>query len=264
MREDKSCGNYSANNPRKKPKLCKGADNGGNGVKFGVAMKHPKLTALFLAVVIFAAAPVRAESASPPSSSAVAADGRAPLIAAFGDSLSAGYGLAPENGFAPALQRALAALGIRAEVQNHAVAGDTTDDALARADWMLREKPDIVILEFGANDMLRAFPPDFTRANLDAVMQKIRDSGARVILAGMLAPLNSGQQFAQAFNAVFPALAAKHQAPLYPFFLAGVALKPELNLPDGLHPNAKGVEVIAKKIAPLVAKTVKQWRGESQ
>ena len=219
----------------------------------------PAIIALSLAAAIFADP---AAAADPPGPGAAAA--RAPLIAAFGDSLTSGYGLPPGDGFAPALQRALARRGVQAEVQNHGVAGDTTDDGLARADWMLREKPDIVVLEFGANDMFRAFPPDFTRANLDAMMQKIRDAGAIVVLAGMLAPLNSGRQFAAAFNAVFPALAKKHDAPLYPFFLQGVALKPELNLPDGLHPNAAGVQVIADGIAPLVARAVEQWRGRPQ
>ena len=189
---------------------------------------------------------------------------RAPLIAAFGDSLSSGYLLPPEHGFAPALQRELAKISIRAEVQNHGVAGDTTDDALNRAEWMLQEKPDIVVLEFGANDMFRAYPPAHTRANLDALMQKIRATGAVVVLAGMLAPLNSGQNFADAFNAIYPELAQKYEAELYPFFLKDVALKPELNLPDGLHPNAKGVQIIAANIAPVVARAIQQWRSAAQ
>ena len=216
------------------------------------------IIALSLAVAAISAA---AEEA-PPDADASAA----PRIAAFGDSLSSGYGLAnPEHdGFAPALQRALLTLGLRAEVQNHGVAGDTSDDALNRLDWMLQEKPDIVVVEFGANDMFRLFPPDHTRANLDAILQRIRDANAVPVLAGMLAPLNSGKPFADAFNALFPALAQKHQIELYPFFLKDVALRPELNQPDGLHPNAAGTARIAANIAPVVARAIEKWRTAQQ
>ena len=188
----------------------------------------------------------------------------APLIAAFGDSLSSGYLLPPEHGFAPALRRQLQKISVSAEVQNHGIAGDTTDDALTRVDWMLEEKPDIVVLEFGANDMFRAHPPGHIRANLDRLMEKIRGAGAVIVLAGMVAPLNSGAEYAKSFNAIYPELAEKHGAELYPFFLRDVALVPELNLPDGMHPNAKGVDVIAANIAPVVARAVRRWRESAQ
>ena len=213
---------------------------------------NPILATMLTLALAATAALVRAETPEH--------DARAPLIAAFGDSLSSGYDLPPEDGFAPALQRELAKISLRADVQNHGVAGDTTDDALNRVEWMLSEKPDIVIVEFGANDMFRAYPPNHTRANLDSVLEKIRASGAMVVVAGMLAPLNSGKEYAAAFNALFPELAKKHGAELYPFFLKDVALVPELNLPDGLHPNAEGVSVIAKNIAPVVARAIQRWR----
>ena len=190
---------------------------------------------------------------------------RAPLIAAFGDSLSSGYGLEPlealEKGFAPALQRALADISLRADVQNHGRAGDTTYDALDRVEWLLSEKPDIVVVEFGANDILRGcLPPSHTRANLDSVLEKIRAAGAMIVVAGMLAPLNCGKEHADAFNPIFSELAEKHEAEFYPFFLKDVVLVPELNLPDGLHPNAEGTSIIAKNIAPVVARAIQRWR----
>lgn len=233
------------------------AAKGKDGVEFASDMNFT-LTAIIALFLAAAATFARADESRPPDS--------APLVAAFGDSLSSGYGLAnpARDGFAPALQRALMTLGIRAEVQNHGVAGDTSDDGLNRLDWMLHEKPDIVVVEFGANDMFRLFPPDHTRANLDAILRKIRDAGAVPILAGMLAPLNSGKEFANAFNGIFPSLAKKHEIELYPFFLKGVALRPDLNLPDGLHPNAAGTEVIAANIAPIVARAIEQWRAAQQ
>ena len=214
---------------------------------------NPALATMLTLALAATAALVRAETPE-------TGEPRAPLIAAFGDSLSSGYDLPPEDGFAPALQRELTKISLRADVQNHGVAGDTTDDALNRVEWMLSEKPDIVIVEFGANDMFRAYPPKHTRANLDSVLEKIRATGAMIVVAGMLAPLNSGREYAIAFNSLFPELAAKHDAEFYPFFLKDVALVPELNLPDGLHPNAEGTSIIAKNIAPVVARAIQRWR----
>ena len=202
----------------------------------------------FAAIVSFFAAAANAAAAD---------DSAPPVVAAFGDSLSSGYDLPADDGFAPALQRALARRGAAATVINHGVAGETTADGLLRVDWMLADQPDIVVVEFGANDMFRNFPPAVTRDNLDAMLAKIKASGARVVVAGMLAPLNSGKTFADEFNSIFPDLAKKHDAALYPFFLQGVAQDPALNLPDGLHPNAKGVEVIAENIAPVVLQAMR-------
>ena len=216
---------------------------------------NPALATMLTLALAATAALVRAETPE-------TGEPRAPLIAAFGDSLSSGYGLDSRevDGFAPALQRALADISLRADVQNHGRAGDTTYDALDRVEWMLSEKPDIVIVEFGANDIFRAYPPKHIRANLDSVLEKIRATGAMIVVAGMLAPLNSGREYAIAFNSLFPELAAKHDAEFYPFFLKDVVFVPELNLEDGRHPNAEGTSIIAKNIAPVVARAIQRWR----
>ena len=179
-----------------------------------------------------------------------------PLVAAFGDSLSAGYGLAEEEGFAPQLQAALAKLGVQARVINAAVSGDTSADGRRRVNFMLRKKPHLVIVELGANDMLRGMAVPQLYENLDAILARIKKSGAKVLLAGMLASPSLGEKYEREFAAAYQHLAKKHGVPLYPFFLKDVATIPELNLPDGLHPNKEGVQIIARNIAPLVAKAL--------
>ena len=183
-------------------------------------------------------------------------------ILAFGDSLTAGYGVMPEQAFPARLQARLATDGIAAEVLNGGVSGDTTADGAARLDWALADRPDIVLVELGANDALRGIDPKLAYANLDKILTRLQTSGAKVMLLGMLAPANWGREYQQEFAAIYPDLAKKHNVPLYPFFLDGVATDPALNQPDGLHPNAKGAEIIADKIAPLVARLV-QERGDS-
>ncbi len=179
-------------------------------------------------------------------------------VAAFGDSLSAGYGLPEEDGFAPALQKELRAAGVAAEVFNAAVSGDTSADGLLRVDWMLRQtRPDIVVVEFGANDMFRGFPAPLIQKNLAQIITRIRESGARVLLAGMRAPRNYNAQYRRELAEMYDNLAAQFDISLYPFFLEGVALNPELNLADGIHPNAAGVRKIAGNIAPLIAEMVR-------
>jgi len=135
--------------------------------------------------------------------------------------------------------------------------GDTTAGGLSRLDWTLSPSggaPDAVIVELGANDGLRGLDPALTRANLDAIISRIRAKGIPVLLAGMLAPPNLGRDFGAEFNAVFPGLAERHQILLYPFFLDGVAAVPELNQADGIHPNARGVAVVVERILPYVKK----------
>ena len=171
-------------------------------------------------------------------------------ILAFGDSLTAGYGLPEAEGFPAQLEAALAAAGVEAEVINGGVSGDTTAGGLARLDWALADDPDVVILELGANDGLRGLRPAETRANLDAILTRLGEEGIAVLLAGMLAPPNLGREFGDAFNAMFPALAEEHGVAFYPFFLDGVATDPALNQPDGIHPNAAGVAVIVERILP--------------
>jgi acyl-CoA thioesterase I len=184
------------------------------------------------------------------ASSAIA---RAPVILDFGDSLTAGYGMAATQAFPARLEAWLHERGIAARVVNAGVSGDTTAGGLARLDWALADKPDLVILALGANDALRGIEPSAVRDNLDKMIGKIKAGGAKVLLLGMLAPPNWGEEYKRAFDRIFPDLARLYQLPLYPFFLEGVAMRPELNQPDGLHPNERGVAVLVDRIAPLVA-----------
>ena len=179
-----------------------------------------------------------------------------PVILDFGDSLSAGYGLPSEQAFPARLEAALRRRGIEVRVINGGVTGDTTAGGLARLDWALADKPDLVILELGANDALRGIDPATVRDNLDKMIGKIEASGAKVLLVGMLAPPNWGAEYQSAFDRIFPELAKVHDVPLYPFFLEGVAMRPELNQPDGLHPNERGVAVLVGRLAPVVARLV--------
>jgi acyl-CoA thioesterase-1 len=185
--------------------------------------------------------------------SATAATARTSTILAFGDSLTAGFGLPPEQSFPAQLEKRLRADGIDARVINGGQSGDTTAGGLARLDWSLADKPDLVILELGANDMLRGIDPASVRANLDAMIGKIKASGAKLLLTGMQASPNWGENYQKEFDRIYPELARGHGVALYPFFLDGVVMNPELNQPDGLHPNARGVALIVERIAPEIA-----------
>lgn len=188
------------------------------------------------------------------------ADKRAPLVWAFGDSLSAGYGLPPADGFTAKLQAALRKAGIAATVRNGGVAGDTAAQARARLRWGLRglgATPDLVIVELGANDMLRGLPPAQARANLDAILTELRNRRIPVLLAGMRAAPNLGPDYVRAFEAMYPDLAKVHRVPLYPFFLEGVAAQRRLLQGDGLHPNAQGVDIIVARILPAVRQALR-------
>ena len=177
-------------------------------------------------------------------------------IVAFGDSLSAGYGLASDQAFPVRLERLLRAKGHTVTVANAGVSGDTTAGGRDRIDWAVPQGTDAVILELGANDALRRLPTDRARANLDAIVTKLKGRGVEVLLAGMRAPRNLGADYANEFDRIFPELAEKHGLLLYPFFLTGIALDAKLNLPDGLHPNAAGVDVIAQRILPKVEELI--------
>jgi len=181
-------------------------------------------------------------------------------ILVLGDSLTAGYGLARGAAFPARLEAGLRAGGVDARVINAGVSGDTTAAGRARLDWALAEKPDAVIVELGANDGLRGLDPEITFANLDAILARLGEKGLPALLVGMRALPNLGREYGSAFAAVYPRLARKHKVPLYPFFLDGVAAKPELNLDDHLHPNARGVEVIVERILPDVKRLVDALR----
>ncbi len=176
----------------------------------------------------------------------------APVVVVLGDSLTAGYGLPPEQAFPARLAARLAGSGVAARVVDAGVSGDTSAGGRARLDWVLGDKPDLVILELGANDALRGIDPAATRANLDDLVARLVARGIRVLLTGMRAPPNLGRDYGAEFAAIYPELAAKHRVALYPFFLDGVAAEPELNQADGIHPNARGVELIVGRIAPRV------------
>lgn len=184
-------------------------------------------------------------------------------IVAFGDSLTAGYRLAAEEAFPVRLARRLEAKGIKAQVVNAGVSGDTTATGLARLDWVMGDKVDAVILELGANDALRGLDPKATRNNLEAIILKLKARGAEVLLAGMHAPRGMGPEYTAEFDQIFPDLAKRHDLLFYPFFLEGVALDPQLNLDDGIHANARGVDVIVERILPYVEKLIDRVKARA-
>jgi acyl-CoA thioesterase I len=183
-------------------------------------------------------------------------------IVALGDSLTAGLGLPLKYSFVQRLQTALAAQGAAVEIANAGVSGDTASDGLARLDWSVPDGTDAVIVELGANDMLRGLKPEMTRAALDMILQRLTARHIAVLLCGMRAAPNLGADYVSSFESVYPALAAKYRTLLYPFFLDGVAGNLSLLQGDGLHPNAAGVDVIVQRILPKVEALVAQFRGQ--
>lgn len=184
-------------------------------------------------------------------------------IVALGDSLTAGYGLPAADAFPAKLERALKAKGYDVRIENAGVSGDTASGGLSRLDWSVPDGTEAVILELGANDALRAIDPTVTRRALDAILLRLKERNIAVLLCGMLAPPNYGPDFARAFESIFPDLAAKHDALLYPFFLDAVAAERHLNLPDGLHPSAAGIDVIVARILPKVEELIARVRPKS-
>ena len=190
---------------------------------------------------------------------------RALRILALGDSLTEGYGLAPGADFPNQLEQALKARGLNVQLINAGVSGDTSAGGLARLDWSLgdaKNAPDAAIVELGANDGLRGLAPAEMEKNLDAILTKLKLRNVAVLLTGMKSPRNFGAAYAAEFDAVFPRLAKKYNVLFDRFFLEGVALDRTLLQPDGLHPNPKGVEVIVKRIAPLVVQLAQQAQAK--
>lgn len=178
------------------------------------------------------------------------------LIVAFGDSLFAGYGLAPNQGLAPELERALSAAGRDVRVHNAGVSGDTSAAGLARLAFTLdglERTPDLVIVGLGGNDMLRGLSPDQTRANLDAILSELDRRGIAAMLTGMQASPNMGADYVTAFNTIYADLARRRNATLYPFYFDGLVGQTDLFLPDGIHPNDRGIDVVVARLAPVVA-----------
>lgn len=177
-------------------------------------------------------------------------------IVGFGDSLMAGYQLGPGEGFPDRLQEALKAKGHDVEVTGAGVSGDTTSGGLTRLDWSIPNGTNLVILELGANDMLRAISPELTEKNLDSMLSRLRERKIPVLLAGMMAAPNLGPDYADAFNGIYPRLAEKYGVPLYPFFLDGVSGNLKLVQEDGMHPTAAGIDVMVERMLPAVEKVI--------
>ncbi len=189
-----------------------------------------------------AAAPADAENAPRANSRKV--------ILFLGDSLTAGYGLDPEQAFPALVQEKIDARGWSYEVVNAGVSGDTTSGGLARTDWLLKRPVEVLFLELGGNDGLRGIPPEVTRKNLHGIVNKTREKNpqAALVVAGMLVPPNMGPEYFNQFRDIFPEIASQHQGVLIPFLLEGVAARPELNLPDGIHPTAEGHKLVADHV----------------
>jgi acyl-CoA thioesterase I len=198
-------------------------------------------------------------TAAPPAPSAAATPIK---IVALGDSLTAGYGLPAKDGFVPRLQAALAAAGIGAAVANAGVSGETAADGLARVDWSVPAGTDAVIVELGANDMLRGLQPQATRTALDTILRRLTARHIAVLLCGMRAAPNLGDGYGREFDRIYPELAAKYDVLLYPFFLDGVAANLKLTQADGMHPNAAGVDVIVARILPKVKELIARARTQ--
>jgi acyl-CoA thioesterase-1 len=186
------------------------------------------------------------------------AEARTIRLVVLGDSLTAGLGLPPGKAFPDRLQAALRARGWDVDVLNAGVSGDTAADGLARYDWAVPANADALIVELGANDMLRGLEPVATKKALSAILDKAHAARLPTLIAGMRAAPNLGAEYDRAFDVIYPALAKDHDVALYPFFLDGVAGDPKLNQADGMHPTAAGVDVIVERIAPSVEEILKQ------
>jgi acyl-CoA thioesterase-1 len=182
----------------------------------------------------------------------------------FGDSLTAGLGLPAAEAFPARLTSALKAKGIAVDIADAGVSGDTASGGLDRLDWSVPEGTDAVIVELGANDALRGVSPKITRAALDKILSRLKERGIEVLLAGMQAPRNLGDEYTRGFDAMYSDLAETHGALLYPFFLDGVVSDAKLNQRDGIHPNAAGVDVIVARILPSVEELVSRVRAKSR
>ena len=184
----------------------------------------------------------------------------APVVTMLGDSITAGYGLPVAAALPARLQAALARIGIPATVRGAGVSGDTSADGLARVDFSVQADTSLCVVALGGNDLLQGLDPKATRANLETIMRRLKARRIRVVLAGLTAPRAIGAGYARDFDAIFPAVAKAEGVALYPDLLAGVARTPTLNQRDGIHPNAAGVEIIAARLAPVVARSLKRTK----
>jgi acyl-CoA thioesterase I len=185
------------------------------------------------------------------------------IIVALGDSLTAGYGVELDDSYPALLEEKLVAEGYHFRVVNAGVSGETSSGTLSRLDWILSQKPDIVILEIGANDGLRGIDTTLVEANIDTILQRLRDNNIITVLAGMKMVRNLGDQYTRDFDAIYPKLASKHKVTFMPFFLEDVASIASLNSGDGIHPNEQGYKIIVENIYPYVVRAIEQLRKNS-
>jgi acyl-CoA thioesterase-1 len=180
------------------------------------------------------------------------------VIVAFGDSLTAGQGVAASEGYPALLEQKIKEVGYSYRVINSGVSGETTAGGLRRVDWVLRSRPDIVILELGANDGLRGLDLTQIERNLSAIIERLQKAGVEVVLAGMKMPPNYGKEYTEAFEKIYPRLASQYRLTLIPFFLDGVAAQSNLNQADGIHPTGQGYRVIVDQIWPIIKPLLKK------
>jgi acyl-CoA thioesterase-1 len=175
-----------------------------------------------------------------------------------GDSLAAGYGVDPDEAWPALLQKKIDDAGLKFKIVNAGVGGDTTADGLQRIDWLLQRKPDVLLLELGGNDGLRGLPVSNMRTNLQAIIDRVRKKypTTKFVIAGMKMPPNMGFEYVDSFDKVFPDLAEKNHAALIPFLLEGVGGKPDLNLPDGIHPTPEGHKIVAENAWKILRQTL--------
>jgi acyl-CoA thioesterase-1 len=210
------------------------------------------LTALI--AIVGCSQPEQPAPASPPEAATYAG-----TIVAMGDSLTEGLGVSEADAYPALLERKLRADGLNYQVINAGVSGETSSGALSRVEWVLTLEPDIVILETGANDGLRAIDTDLTAGNLDRLLTTFEEAGVIVVLAGMKTLRNLGPDYTPAFEAIYPAMAEQHDVILMPFFLEGVAANPTLNQPDGVHPTDRGYRVIVETLYPYVLQAIEAF-----
>ena len=184
-----------------------------------------------------------------------------PLVVFLGDSLTAGLGIGEAEAFPEQIRLRLEAAGLSIRVVNAGVSGDTTAGGRARLDWVLRQRPDVLVVGLGANDGLRGLQLEETEANLREIVAGARQAGARALLLGMMLPPNYGPDYTGAFQAIFPRLAEELEVPLVPFLLDGVAGIPELNQADGIHPTAEGHRLMAGNVAPVLRQMLEPAPG---
>jgi acyl-CoA thioesterase-1 len=196
------------------------------------------------------------------AASAAQAD-EALVVVCLGDSLTEGYGLEPEQAYPHLLERKLRESGRDVRVVNAGISGSTSASAVARLRWQLKSEPDVVVIALGGNDGLRGVDVEATEANLSEAIALAKANGVRVLLAGMKLPPNYGPEYTAAFEALFPSLAQKHGVALLPFLLEGVAAKPELNLPDGIHPNARGAKIVTQNVYEALRRLLDALEGAS-